>query len=130
MFIAEARCCAKKDKEASTVITSTPISSSENDEAESEPTPKLSKMDACFMRLNGKKNSTSKQTDSVVAQFDKFLPEEGHQHVLDAVAYWRQSSAKYPALGLSAKRVLCVPTTSAPVERVFSQGEIIVRPHR
>ena len=40
------------------------------------------------------------------------------------------SSLKYPALKSLAMRVLCVPATSAPEERVLSQGSIIVRPHR
>ena len=39
----------------------------------------------CFK--NVLKVSTSQEADSVVAQFEKFLREEGQQHVLDAVAY-------------------------------------------
>ena len=77
------------------------------------------------MAVDFPKISNSQQTDSVVAQFDKFLREEAQQHVLDAVAYWLQSSAKYSSLGLLAKRVLSVQATSAPLERVFSQGGII-----
>ena len=36
----------------------------------------------------------------------------------------------YPLLHRLAVRVLCVPSTSAPVERVFSSSGIIMRPHR
>ena len=36
----------------------------------------------------------------------------------------------YPHLHRLATRVLCVPATSAPVERVFSSSGIIMRPHR
>lgn len=36
----------------------------------------------------------------------------------------------YPCLHRLAVRVLCVPATSAPVERVFSSSGIIMRPHR
>ena len=36
----------------------------------------------------------------------------------------------YPLLANLVKRTLCVPATSVPVERVFSDGDIIVRPHR
>ena len=37
---------------------------------------------------------------------------------------------KYPSIVNLVKRTLCVPATSAPVERVFSHGGIVVRPHR
>ena len=37
---------------------------------------------------------------------------------------------KYPSLANLVKKILCVPITSAPVERVFSHGGIVVRPHR
>ena len=37
---------------------------------------------------------------------------------------------KYPSLANLVKPILCVPVTSAPVERVFSHGDIIVRSNR
>ena len=37
---------------------------------------------------------------------------------------------KYPSLANLVKPILCVPVTSAPVERAFSHGGTIVRPHR
>ena len=37
---------------------------------------------------------------------------------------------KYPSLANLVKRILCIPATSAPVERVFNHGSIVVRPHR
>ena len=36
----------------------------------------------------------------------------------------------FPYLYRLAVRVLCVPATSAPVERVFSRSGILMRPHR
>ena len=36
----------------------------------------------------------------------------------------------YPYLYLLTTPVLCIPTTSAPVERVFSTSGIFMRPHR
>ena len=55
-------------------------------------------------------------------QLESFLRDEG-QHGLDAGAFWQHkndSSVKDPALKSLAIRVLCVPATRAPVERVFS----------
>ena len=40
------------------------------------------------------------------------------------------TSADYSAIRPLISRLYCIPATSAPVERVFSQGGIIVRPHR
>ena len=37
---------------------------------------------------------------------------------------------KYPSVFNLVKRILRIPATSAPVERVFSHGGIVVRPHR
>ena len=65
-------------------------------------------------------------------QLESFLRGEG-QHGFDAAAFGQHkndNSLKYPGLRSLAMRVLCVPATNAPVERVFSQGSIIVQPHR
>ena len=35
-----------------------------------------------------------------------------------------------PSLSRLAQHVLCIPATSAPVERIFSHGGIVLRPHR
>ena len=37
---------------------------------------------------------------------------------------------KYSSVTNLVKQILCVPSTSAPVERVFSHGGIVVRPQR
>ena len=37
---------------------------------------------------------------------------------------------KYTSVANLVKRTLCVPATSAPVERVFSHSGIVVRPHQ
>lgn len=68
---------------------------------------------------------------SVSDQLDKYLNldiEEGST----AINFWSSKEAveKFPALAKLATTVLSVPATSAPVERVFSHGGIIMRPHR
>ena len=48
----------------------------------------------------------------------------------NALHFWDTKKIKYPALHHLALRVLAIPASSAPVERVFSRGGLIMRPHR
>ena len=124
-LVAEATACASSDVRACSNANST--STSEEDEA---PCPKLSKMEACFIRL--KKRSSSSETHqqpAVEMQLENFLRDE-NQHGLDAIVFWQHKNENTSAVKSLAMRVLCVCATSAPVERVFSQESIIVWPHR
>lgn len=44
--------------------------------------------------------------------------------------FWAHNKDKYPHLHALALKVLSVPASSAPVERVFSAGGLLMRPHR
>lgn len=46
------------------------------------------------------------------------------------LTFWETNKKSFPALYPIAMRALAVPATSAPVERVFSHGGIILRPNR
>lgn len=47
------------------------------------------------------------------------------------IKYWAGTGGQdYPLLKRVALKALTVPATSAPAERVFSHGGIIMRPHR
>uniref|UniRef100_A0A674AI05 HAT C-terminal dimerisation domain-containing protein n=1 Tax=Salmo trutta TaxID=8032 RepID=A0A674AI05_SALTR len=48
----------------------------------------------------------------------------------NALLFWTMNRKALPSLSRVAIRVLAVPTSSAPVERVFSHGGIILRPNR
>ena len=67
-------------------------------------------------------------------QFVKYLEEvdgydqtEGSCHVFP---FWSDNKKKFLHLSNLAMRVLSIPASSAPVERVFSRGGLIMRPHR
>ena len=47
-----------------------------------------------------------------------------------ALLFWAMNMRSLPSLFRLAVRVLAVPASSAPVERVFSHGGIILRPNR
>lgn len=54
-------------------------------------------------------------------------------HIADGqnvLLFWAMNMKVLPSLFKVAIRVLAVPASSAPVERVFSHGGIILRPHR
>uniref|UniRef100_A0A4W5K373 HAT C-terminal dimerisation domain-containing protein n=1 Tax=Hucho hucho TaxID=62062 RepID=A0A4W5K373_9TELE len=48
----------------------------------------------------------------------------------NALLFWAMNRKALPSLSRVAIRVLAVPASSASVERVFSHGGIILRPHR
>lgn len=67
----------------------------------------------------------------VERQIDAYLQEPGSEDsVIYPLQYWYGQANQYTDLAALAKKLLVVPATSAPVERVFSHGGLIMRPHR
>lgn len=48
----------------------------------------------------------------------------------DLLAFWKSVSAQYPWLSSLARKVLCIPATSTPSERVFSVAGQVLRAKR
>ena len=48
----------------------------------------------------------------------------------DALKWWRAEAPNYPNLARLTRRVLCVPATSAPSERLFSVAGLTVSKKR
>jgi hypothetical protein len=44
--------------------------------------------------------------------------------------YWALNKDKYPVLFLIARKYLQIPATSAPSERFFSQGDMIISKYK
>jgi hAT family C-terminal dimerisation region len=47
----------------------------------------------------------------------------------DCLKFWQRQRKELPTLYKVATKVHSVPATSAPIERVFSHGGVIMRPH-
>ena len=110
-------------------------SNSEGRQCEDSPPLKLTKMDAYIMRLNKQQlvRDIAQPQESALDQLNDFLRSTGSSDLeIDAIEFWnlRQTIEKYPDLHRLASQVFCVPATSAPVERIFSQSGIILHPHR
>lgn len=76
-------------------------------------------------------NITRAGRESIGYQLTKYLATEFDEFV-NPFSFWssHEANPKYPELSKLARQVLIVPATSAPVERLFSHGGIITRPHR
>jgi hypothetical protein len=44
----------------------------------------------------------------------------------DPLEWWMKREVKYPYLSMLASRVLCIPATSAPSERLFSTAGLTI----
>ncbi|XP_017263504.1 zinc finger BED domain-containing protein DAYSLEEPER-like [Kryptolebias marmoratus] len=77
-----------------------------------------------------KKHRSSVQDSSIATQLTKYFNDIKDCDSDNALAFWGENQSKYPQLHNLALKVLSVPASSAPVERVFSRGGIVMRPHR
>ena len=77
-----------------------------------------------------KKNTSSSQEPSTALQVTNYFDLIEHNDVDDAILFWSENKDRFPHMSTLAVKVLSVPASSAPVERIFSTGGIIMRPHR
>ena len=75
--------------------------------------------------------SSAKQPLSTLAEYQKYLAMcQCGDDVHDCLLFLKRNMIELPKLFELAMKMQSVPATSAPVERVFSHGGIIMRPHR
>jgi hypothetical protein len=55
-----------------------------------------------------------------------FTDEYGIRQFNNPLDWWRQNESKYPNVARLARRVLCIPATSAPSERIFSAAGLTI----
>ena len=70
-----------------------------------------------------------------VSEIDLYLRERGIGVDDDGneqcpLVWWKEREARYPILSQMARVFLCIPASSAPAERVFSAGTLVVRDNR
>ncbi|KAL1249031.1 hypothetical protein QQF64_022349 [Cirrhinus molitorella] len=96
---------------------------------DSPPDSKIPRLLAKY-RTHKKKHSTPTEA-SIVTQVMKYLEDiQSSPAEVDPLMFWFHNKDKYPHLHALALKVLSVPASSAPVERVFSAGGLLMRPHR
>jgi hypothetical protein len=68
--------------------------------------------------------------DVLSDELDEFLKIEIESESFEMSEFYRVHKKRFPHVFAAAKRILVTPATSGPIERVFSQGSLIMRPHR
>ena len=79
----------------------------------------------CQAKLQPTKKKRSLLTEEIDEEISTFLKDNR----MDTRLLFEKCH-QYPHLHRLGMRVMCVPATSASVERVFSQSGILMRPHR
>lgn len=80
-------------------------------------------------RYKAFKQRNMAQDSSSATQISKYFDYISDCGTDDALVFWAKNHDRFPLLHNIALKVLSVPASSAPVERVFSRGGIIMRPH-
>lgn len=100
-------------------------SSNEDDEV---PPAKM-----CKLFSNYRSKANKKRGDlnvSVRAELMCYIQTSSNEEAVDCLEFWKVHNKDFPRLKQVAMRMLAVPASSAPVERVFSHGGLIMCPHR
>ena len=58
--------------------------------------------------------------------FERLTVTDGKEVHTNPLNWWKQKESTYPILSSIARRILCVPATSAPCERLFSYAGLTI----
>jgi hAT family C-terminal dimerisation region len=86
-----------------------------------------------FAGYKRRRVATGSEPVSVSRQVDRYFDKvdsEAESVSIDCLDFWVTHKERFPALYQLATSLLSAPASSAPVERVFSHGGIMMRPHR
>ncbi|XDV36631.1 hypothetical protein PO909_006377 [Leuciscus waleckii] len=73
--------------------------------------------------------SHSAKDACISAQIHKYFDAIQDTDTNTALEFWSTNRERFPQIYSLVVKVLSIPASSAPVERVFSKGGLIVRPH-
>ena len=82
-----------------------------------------------YMEVN-QDEAPSEPENSLTEEIDKFRSEKQTPFQANPLDWWKLNSGHFPLLSCMARKLLAIPATSAPSERVFSAAGHIVNKRR
>ena len=100
---------------------------SETDEGEEPPAKKTKTGDSAMSFLLGLSSDNSHSTSMTSHhEMQHFINEPPLNPDGNPLEWWRKNEERFPRLSKIARKLMCVPATSVPAERVFSTSGMIV----
>ncbi|KAL1276730.1 hypothetical protein QQF64_036353, partial [Cirrhinus molitorella] len=101
------------------------------DDSSSNSSPPQAKLPRLVARYKAHKSQLSHTVEASISdQMSKYFTDIQDPCSDTALVFWSKNKDRYPQLHALAVKLLSVPASSAPVERIFSRGGLIMRPHR
>jgi len=101
------------------------------DDSTSNNSPPPTKLPRLVARYKAHKSQRNLTVDASISdQISKYFSDIQDPCSDTALVFWSKNKDRYPQLHVLAVKLLSVPASSAPVERIFSRGGLILRPHR
>lgn len=97
---------------------------------ESAATPKSSLLWKNFDEEYKRTTSTLNPTAAGIIELDRYLNEPLINRYEDPLQWWAKHKLLYPCLFIMVKKLLCVPATSVPCERIFSKAGMVITEKR
>lgn len=104
-------------------------------EADAPPPPQVAPVGFLSYRRKKQRSTGPREQDTARQQLLRYLDmdptdNDDSDGVINPFSFWAKYREELPLITRVAEHVLIVPATSAPVERIFSHGGLIARPHR
>lgn len=103
----------------------------QSEATESGPNGSLSHRQRSILDSSDSESESSENMDTkLAAELTSYRCGKAEPMTTDPLDFWKQKETAFPNVAHQAKKLLCIPATSLPCERVFSAAGILVDKRR